>query len=190
MPGQLSPAQRMYIRKRTKIRDLDPSEMAGELNIIPFLDIVVNLIMFLLVTTTTVLAVAQIEAQLPQYRGGVGSRSTESANALNLNVTITQNGIIVTGSGGKLAPGCTTTAAGRVVTVSRLGNGQYDWPALTDCVARVKSEFPEEQQVILGADPLVEYEHLVKAMDAVRNKRTENGTQELFPQVLLSGGVR
>lgn len=186
MAGQYTPAQRLYIRKKTKVHDLDPSEMAGELNIVPFLDIVVNLIMFLLVTTTTVLAVAQIEAQLPQYRGGVGSRSTENENALNLNVTITEGGIIVTGSGGKLAPGCTTTAAGRVITVPRLGNGQFDWNALTECVAHVKTEFPDEEQVILGADPLIEYEHLVKAMDAVRKK----GTEELFPRVLLSGGVR
>lgn len=197
---QLTPAQRQYIRKRTKIVELDPSEMMGELNIIPFLDIVVNLIMFLLMTTTTVLAVVQIDTELPEYRRGVGGRSANPEQTLNLNVTVAEEGIIVAGSGGKLAPGCTAIATGRVITVpkkmlpvvtdygERTGQQamQYDWEGLTECVAQVKQEYPEERQVTISADPLVEYQHLVGAMDAVRMK----GTEELFPEVLLSGGVR
>ncbi len=182
--AHFTPQQRSYIRKRTKVHDLDPSEMAGELNIIPFLDIVVNLIMFLLLTTATVIAVVQIDTQLPAYgqgrRGGAPQEQT-----LNLNVTITENGVIVTGSGGKLAPGCETTSTGRVVTVPKRGN-EYDWAALTQCLVKVKQQFPDEDQVIVGADPLVEFQHLVRGMDAVRY----NGADELFPKILLSGGVR
>jgi len=76
----LTPAQRQYIRKRTKVEDLDPSEMAGELNIIPFLDIVVNLIMFLLMTTTVVLAVVQIDTELPEYRTSPSYPPTSGPN--------------------------------------------------------------------------------------------------------------
>ena len=50
MPN-LSPQQRAYIRRRTRVHEPDPSELSSELNIIPFLDIVVNLIMFLLATS-------------------------------------------------------------------------------------------------------------------------------------------
>ena len=53
--AKLTPQQRAYIRRRTKVHDPDPSEIAGELNIVPFLDIVVNLIMFLLATSEAVL---------------------------------------------------------------------------------------------------------------------------------------
>ena len=183
---ELSPTQRSYIRKRTQEPSHDPSEAVGELNIIPFLDIVVNLIMFLLMTTAVVAFFAQVEAQLPDYRrGGVGSVARPQ-NTLNLNVTITQSGAIVTGSGGKLAPGCETTTSGRVVSVPKRADGTYDWEGLTNCVAKVKVQFQEERQVILSADPVVEYEHLVAAMDAVRSK----GSDELFPEILLSGGVR
>lgn len=184
--AKLTGAQRQYIRKKTKVEELDPSEMAGELNIIPFLDIVVNLIMFLLMTTSSVLAVVQIETQLPSYKRGVGGRaSAPQEPSLNLNVTVTENGVIVTGSGGKLAPGCTTTASGRVLTVPKKGK-DYDWAALTSCAAQVKSEFPDETQVIVSADPLIEFETVVLAMDALRAQ----DDKELFPQVLLSGGVR
>lgn len=183
--AQLTPQQRLYIRKRTKFHDLDPSEMVGELNIIPFLDITVNLIMFLLIISSTIAFFAQVQAQLPEYRrGGVGSRGAD-AEALNLNVTVVENGVIVAGSGGKLSPDCETTSAGRVVTVPKV-NGEFDWEGLTNCVAKVKERFPEETQVTVSADPLIEYQHLIKAMDALRSR----GSDELFPRVLLSAGVR
>jgi biopolymer transport protein ExbD len=183
--AELSPQQRLYIRKRTKHVELDPSEMVGELNIVPLIDITVNLIMFLLIIAATIAFFAQVQALLPEYRrGGVGQRGAEEEQ-LNLNVTVTQSGVIVAGSGGKLAPGCANTALGAVMTVPRRNN-DYDWPGLTACVARVKEQFPEETQVTISADPLVEYQHLIRAMDAVRNR----GSDELFPTVLLSAGLR
>ena len=102
-------------------------------------------------------------------------------------MTVTAEGVVVAGSGGKLAPGCATTASGRVMTVPRNANG-YDWAALTACVARVKAEpqFADENQVIVGADPTIEYEHMIRAMDALHSQ----GTTELFPNVMLSAGVR
>lgn len=183
---KLTARQRALIKKRTKVHELSPAEASDELNIVPFLDIVVNLIMFLLMTITAVAFFSQVEAQLPEYsRGGVGRRAAE-APSLNLNVTIVAEGVIVAGSGGKLAPGCTTTASGRVVTVPRLASGAYDWAGLTACVQRIKQQFPEEETVTIGADPLVEYQHLIGAMDALRG----SGEERLFPEVLLSAGLR
>ncbi len=185
--ANLSPIQRAYIRRRTRYHEPDPSELSSELNIVPFLDIVVNLIMFLLATSEAVLAIAQIEAQLPQL-GRAGKPASEKKEpGLNLNVTVTDNGIIVTGSGGKLAAGCQDVASGRVTTVPKKGS-DYDWPGLTECVRRIKTvaQFADEHEVIVGADPMIAYEHVIAAMDALRG----DATQELFPDVLLSAGVR
>jgi len=185
MAGHITSIQRKYIRKRTKEVDLDPSEMVGELNIVPYLDIVVNLIMFLLATTEAVLLIAQIETDLPKIARGGRSKGTEVSTPLNLNVTVTAKGVIVSGSGGKLAPGCSSTEPGGAPTVPVKGD-EYDWDGLTKCVARVKKEFQEEDSVTISADPQVMYEHVVSAMDAVRGK----GKEELFPRVLISVGVR
>lgn len=184
--AKLSPRQRSYIRKRTHAHDLDPSEMVGELNIVPFLDIVVNLIMFLLATTEAVLLIAQIESDLPRIARGRSSNAPVET-PLNLNVTVTDNGALVTGSGGKLAPGCTDIDApgSRSVTVPRKGK-EYDWNGLTDCVSKIKASFSDEDTVTVSADPQIQYEHVVAAMDAVRKK----GNQALFPHVLISVGVR
>lgn len=186
--AKLTPQQRSYIRRRSKWHEPDPSETSTELNIIPFLDVVVNLIMFLLATSEAVLAIAQIEAQLPELGRGKSTGSRGAEPSLNLNVTITNAGVIVTGSGGKLAPGCQDTASGRVLTVPKKGK-DYDWPALTKCVTSIKSvpQFADEEQVIIGADPMVEYIHVISAMDALRG---EDENKELFPKVLLSAGVR
>jgi len=182
--AKFTPKQRAYIRKRTKESNVDPSEMVGELNIIPFLDIVVNLIMFLLATTEAVLLISQIESDLPKIARGRSS-GADVATPLNLNVTVTDGGVIVSGSGGKLAPGCSSIDQGRALTVPKKGK-DYDWRGLTDCVARVKQQYKDEHSVTVSADPQVQYEFVVAAMDAVRTR----GTDALFPDVLISVGVR
>jgi biopolymer transport protein TolR len=187
MSIKLSPRQRSYIRKRAHAGELDQSEIVGELNIIPFLDIVVNLIMFLLATAEYVLLISQIPSDLPHIARGRSKSAEEVTTPLNLNVTVTDAGVLVSGSGGKLAPGCTTIdpTGSRNVTVPRKAK-DYDWKALTDCVGRVKSQYGTEDTVTISADPQIEYEYLVAAMDAVRNK----DAQELFPNVMVSVGIR
>jgi biopolymer transport protein ExbD len=185
--ANLTPKQRAYIRKRTKHEEVDPSEAMGELNIIPFLDIVVNLIMFLLATSEYVLLISQIQSDLPQIARGRKSNDEQVTTPLNLNVTVTDMGVLVSGSGGKLAPGCTTIdpAGSRAVTVARKGK-DYDWAGLTECATKIKSQFDDEDTVTVSADPQIHYEYLVAAMDAVRGKTD----QELFPKVMVSVGVR
>lgn len=186
MPVELSPRQRAYVRKRTARREVDASEVVGELNIIPFLDIVVNLIMFLLITSEYVLSISQIESDLPKLSAS-RQQGSDIATPLNLNVTVTGGGILVSGSGGKLAPGCGSLdrTGSRAITVPLRGQS-YDWPGLTACATKIKSQFSDETTVTVSADPQIEYEHVVAAMDAVR--RSEG--HELFPEVLVSVGVR
>ena len=187
MALKLSPRQRSYIRKHANAGQLDPSELVGELNIIPFLDIVVNLIMFLLATSEYVLLIAQIESDLPKIQRGRSKSQDSVETPLNLNVTVPDSGVIVTGSGGKLSPGCTgiDPAGSRSITVPLKGK-TYDWAGLTECASKVKGQFEDEDTVTVSADPQIQYEHVVAAMDAMRGK----GKVELFPKVLVSVGVR
>jgi biopolymer transport protein ExbD len=72
-----------------------------------------------------------------------------------------------------------------VMTVPKKGN-DYDWTALKDCATKVKAKFADETDVIVGADPMIHYEYVVAAMDALRG----DAKHVLFPKVLLSAGVR
>jgi biopolymer transport protein ExbD len=183
--AEFSPAQRAYIKKKSKYHELDVAEASDELNIVPFLDIVVNLIMFLLMSLASVAFFFQVESTLPTL-GGRGRGAVTTGAELNLNVTVTNDGVIVSASGGKLAPGCQTTVTGRVMTVPIRRPGEYDWAALTSCIAIIKQRFPDESRATISADPQIEFQHVMDAMDAVRSK----DSQELFPEVLLSAGVR
>jgi len=184
--AKLTPAQRAYIRKRSKYIEPGPDETDAELNIVPFLDIVVNLVMFLLMITMSVAFFSQIEASLPSYSaGGVGSQGSDE-ESLNLTITVVEQGVIVAAAGGKLAPGCETTGSGNVITVPRQGTG-YDWAALTACAEKIKREYQDENKVTVSADPLVTYRDLIAAMDAVRQNADE---EILFDEVQLSAGVR
>src|SRR5690242_14524664 len=148
MPVKFTPRQRSYIRKATTDHGGDPSETVGELNIIPFLDIVVNLIMFLLATSEYVLLISQIQSDLPKIARGRTKTNEQVSTPLNLNVTVTDAGVLVSGSGGKLAPGCTSIdpAGSRAVTVPRKAK-DYDWGGLTECVVKIKAQFKDENTV-------------------------------------------
>ena len=136
---------------------------SGELNIVPFLDIVTNLMLFLLATTTFVATVSEVRADLP--RVGPGRR----AQALDLSVTLTDRGAIVSSAEGRV---CTTPMG--------------DLAALTQCAAAVHAAHPHETSVIVSADPGIPYGALIGAMDAMRS----DGAELLFPDVRISAGVR
>lgn len=179
----ITPRQRRMLRAAKQKAEPDPSERGGELNIVPFLDIVVNLMLFLLATSAVTMAVAQIEADLPATCGGPNCPRVPPA--LDLSVTIVDSGILVGADGGFLAPGCEEVSRSVLTTVPR-NQGGHDYEALRACAERVHAAHPHEQSVIITADPEVAYEDVIATMDAMR------GTDEapLFPRVRLAAGVR
>jgi biopolymer transport protein ExbD len=182
-----SPSQRRFtaLQRRTLRRALasgptDPSEAMGELNIVPLLDVVMNLIVFLMATMTAAAALTMISTELPR-RGPVGPATPR----LSLGVVLTDEGAIVTSTHGKYSAGCTSYGEGRVITVAREGDG-YDWPALAACLSAIKEANPTETEIAISADPLIAYEHVVHAMDTAR----ADEHRALFPDVLIAAGVR
>lgn len=178
--AHLTPQQRAYIRKRTKVVELDPSETSDELNIVPFLDIVVNLIMFLLMSLSAVAFFNQIEVSMPKTGGGAGS----AEQSLNLTLAITPRGIIISAAGGQVGPGCVPGSSGQIA-VQKKGD-DYDWEELQKCAKKLKEKFPDEEKVIVGGEPTVAFKYIVRAMDAVR----EADSQKLFPEVQLALGFQ
>ncbi len=65
---KLSAAQRSRIRRLSMPRELSPDEEGGELNIVPFLDIITNVLMFVL-ATISVTFTTMIESQPPRAAG-------------------------------------------------------------------------------------------------------------------------
>jgi biopolymer transport protein ExbD len=173
----LSPAQRSRIRRISQPHEHDPSEAGGELNIVPFLDIITNVLMFVLATIPAVFT-STIESTPPTL-GGSGTRAKDK-QTLNLTMLIVSDGVSLKAAGGQIATGCQGPGGG--ITIPKKG-ADYDWDGLKACVKNLKDQSPDykdETNVQIIADPGTEYQYVINAMDAVR--ATDEG-DPLFPDV-------
>ena len=108
----LSASQRSRIRRLSQPKEHDPSEAGGELNIVPFLDIVMNVLMFVLATIPAVFT-STIDVEPPSVgRGGNVRRDTPS---LNLNMIIANGGISLKTGTFSIGPGCEAGGSGFTV---------------------------------------------------------------------------
>jgi biopolymer transport protein ExbD len=174
----LSAAQRSKIRRLSQPRGLSPDEEGGELNIIPFLDIIVNILIFVL-ATVAVTFTSSIETNPPASRSS-GVRSDMPSEALNLTVIIVNDGFSLKAAGGNVATGCQGVGPGLSIEKK---NGQYDYAALTACAEKLKKaseKFADERQFYVSANPGTEYQILINVIDAMR--ANEKG-EPLFPDV-------
>ncbi|MEZ4224029.1 MAG: biopolymer transporter ExbD [Polyangiaceae bacterium] len=166
MSDSLSAGQRSKIRRLSQPKELSPDEEGGELNIVPFLDIIVNILIFVL-ATVAVTFTATIDTQPPASKSS-GVRQVETS-ALNLTVFIVNDGFSIKASGGNIAPGCDAPGAG--ITVPKKGS-QYDYDALNTCAVKLKKaspDFAEENQVYITANPGTDYQTLIATIDALRS---------------------
>ena len=173
----LSSAQRSKIRRLSQPKEVDMADEAGELNIVPFLDIIMNVLMFVLATIPAVFTIT-IESNPPSM--GRGSVAAIEKKSLNLSLVLVNDGIALKTLAGNIAPGC--EGAGPGVTIPKKG-GEYDWESVNACARKLKDaspDFKEEDTVQILADPSISYKVVIGAMDSVR--KTPEG-DDLFPEV-------
>jgi biopolymer transport protein ExbD len=202
--------------RRLRDEQEEDQEVSGELNVIPYLDVVTNVVMFLLASMTTYqLTFGNMNITAPSRSDTPGgSGETEPKEELNLSVFVTEGGFTIAARGGQLVNPRTNTTptietrpvteaehqarnaglkSGKVVWCPEELQLEWDYPALSKKLAEFKygpnvpADFKTETKVILTANPGICYNVLVRTMDAVR-KDTEN--RELFPDVILSAGVQ
>jgi biopolymer transport protein ExbD len=183
----LSPAQRSKIRRLSAWKPPPPGEEQGELNIIPYLDIVMNIVVFVIATITVIL-VSTIDTSPPSAGGGPEKTQARS-KALNLVVLLTSDGISLKTSSGQIATGCANLGGG--VTVPKRADGQNDYVELKRCALELKRQserFAEETQVTITANPDTEYQTVIDTIDALRKHDGESPTDPnddvvLFPDI-------
>ena len=169
-------------RRRVRFHE---QEEAGDLNIIPYLDIMVNLTMFMLMSITSLTALGIVNVTAPRYGGEAsGEASAEPLKpTLLLTVGIAKNGFIIAGAEAVL-PGGEPPAEGQTAppTVPLKPDGKYDYAGLTGKAKQIKDAYPTETKVIIAADATMPYDVLIKTMDALR----EFEGKSLFFDVTLS----
>ena len=182
----MSLGQRVWVDRRVRAdARREGDEPRGEINVVAFLDIVMNVLMFVLATSAT-LFTAEIRTAAPM------NVSEHSATPETLTVTVTPHGYVVASTRGFVARGCDALGAGGDVTVP-MRDGAHDAAALTRCLARVRASaalgdaLRGQRRVNVSTRGAVEYGELVRAIDAARE--TAPGAGDLFPDAEL-GVVR
>lgn len=171
-------------------RRVSAEEHTGELNIVPYLDVVVNLVMFMLLSMTGLISLGVLNVSAPKITTEAVAATPDTAPKLLLTVAIGGQGFFVAGQGGVLGEDAAADAAARPPTIP-LKDGTYDYAQLTAKLVEIKQQFPNETQVILSADPDVSYDTLIQTMDACREQvvKQADGSSErklLFFDVSLS----
>jgi biopolymer transport protein ExbD len=172
----LSAAQRSKIRRLAVAAAPEPGDEAGELNVVPYLDIIMNVMMFVLASVTVAFT-----ATIPTTAQASVRPGPTPPDALSLTALITSQGVALKTAAGSIAPGCGDTGPG--VTIPKV-RGEHDLAGLSACARRIKGARPQfagETQVAVSASPDVPYQEVIGVMDALRHD--EDG--ELFPDARL-----
>jgi biopolymer transport protein TolR len=181
--GRLSAAQRSKVRRTAgpRARAAAGEEEAGEVNVVPFLDIITNVLMFVLATIAVTLT-ATIDASPPS---AVVHRGEPSSPQLGLTVVVLRDGFVVSAMGQRIGAGCDGPGPG--LAVGRGRGGDYDYEALNACATKLKAlspRFADEKDVTISAASDVPYDVIVHAMDALRSSADGDADAvALFPKV-------
>lgn len=148
-----------------------------ELNLVPYLDIVTNIIIFLLASVAVNVEFGNVNVTLPTISRGAGAAAEEpEKNPLNLSVLAGASGFMIGASGGFLP------------IIPKLPSGEYDFKTLTEKLMEFKAlpENARETKATFNADAQIPYEVVVHTLDAMREDK--NG-KLLFPDVVFSAGI-
>lgn len=175
-----------FSRRKVKVREKDDST---ELNLVPYLDILMNLIIFMLMSITGLAVFGTLNVNVPAYasEADTAEKQEDSKPDYLLTVAISEKGFFVAASGGVLGQ---VGEAGEIIqgepTIPRLQDGNYNYPDLTRKMVQIKGtpEFKDETKVRIVADASIQYEVLVGTMDAIRE--IPGHRSDLFPDVNLS----
>lgn len=157
---------------RLRIRRKHP---AAELNITAFMNLMVVLVPFLLMTAvftqTTIL-----DLNLPKP-GSADKKTNNKDIPLEIRVILDQGALVVADNKG-----------GIIKTIPRR-NSQYDYVTLKQVLQQIKQRFPEKTNITLLSRPETPYDELIQVMDSARSFRAMYEGQvvnaELFPDISI-----
>lgn len=163
-----------------------PAPPNADLELMPVMNLVAILIPMLLMGATVV-NLAVIDSTLPAV---IDRSDLPPEPSLRLTVAITDRGL-----GLKSAPGGVEASQDLELpcAVQPCRVEGYDYGGLTDALARIKDDHPDESSIILLPEERVPYEVLVKVMDASREDpgqpADDGAPRTLFPEVVMAGGA-
>lgn len=157
-------------RNRPKAESFD-TDIMRVLNLIPMMDILTVLVIFLLITAVFT-HITIMELNVPTHTGG------SAVNTPNFSIEV-----VVRKTGLEIANGSSVEAA------IPKKDDKYDLEMLSKMLTRLKAQYPEKNDATVLIEPDIQYDYLVQIMDAMRGTEVrEEGSGEmkkivLFPKI-------
>ena len=157
---------------RRHLKKIRMQETPG-LDVTTFLNLMVVLIPFLLISAVFS-RVAIMELSVPTSAGGA------AVNSPNFAIEV-----IVRKAGFEIANGSSVEAA------IPKKEGRYDMEMLSEMLLRLKAQYPEKEDATVLMEPDIEYDYLIRIMDAVKGTEIKDGGGEeaqrmvLFPDISI-----
>lgn len=156
-----------------KRRGLQTIQQAEELNITAFLNLMVILVPFLLITAVFS-RLTVLELNLP----ALDAKGEDSAKVkLQLELVIREHSFDIQDA--------------NIGLIKKIERTQKDsqWKQFTDAMVAIKTRFPDESSISLLLEPEVDYKTMIKVMDKVRSAQVVVGfsaeTVVLFPDISI-----
>ncbi len=166
--------------------------VSGDINVIPFIDMLSVIIIFLIMVSAF-LNLGIVESSMPVAGGAPSAevaqqkKQQEQQEKLDLTIIITDKGFYIGGAGAILQQ-----RSGEP-TIPKKPNGEYDYQALNNKLWEIKQTYPNEWTVIILPEDQIEYQVIIKTMDAARERWIEESGKKvkryLFPNVAIAAGV-
>src|SRR5512144_179596 len=159
-------------RNKAKAESFD-TDIMRVLNLIPMMDILTVLVIFLLITAVFT-HITIMDLSIPTQAGGT------AVNNPNFSIEV-----IVRKAGLEIANGSSVEAA------IPKKDDKYDLEMLSKILLRLKAQYPEKEDATVLMEPKIEYDYLIQVMDAVRETEVQTeGSGEinkiaLFPKIAI-----
>jgi biopolymer transport protein ExbD len=159
-----------------------------ELNITTFLNLMVVLVPFLLITAVFS-RITILELSIPS---GEGSGS-DNKQQLSIEVIVREKGLEIS-NGKQVLARFPLLKEGNIETTldsegARDTSKFYDLELLSDYLTKIKSKYPDKTDAIVLMEENIEYRVLIKVMDAVRSafvrQKGDEGEADVLQQVVL-----
>lgn len=157
----------------------------GEINLVPYLDIVTNLLLFALVSVAASFIVGEINTTLPNVRQPSADvkppdpDKDPNSERLQLIVSATPSGMTVWSLTG--LEGTLEEPRAQIAVLATDPFIQYDYAALNDTLYEIaesrwagKKRALDTYEIILQADATTPYDTVIRIMDHMRRRMPEN----------------
>jgi len=178
-------AYRPSFRRSTSEDEVEP-------NLTPVMNLMVVLIPLLL-SSAQFIKIGVIDLNLPPAvgaKGAITEAPKEAEKKLDLAVTITDKGFFISSSLAILKG-----ESNEGPSISKLEDGEYDFQELSRKLLEIKQKasdnFPDDDKIVIQAEPEISYQILIFTMDAARSIIEEEMQYpiSLFPDVSLAAGI-